>query len=699
MSKPIVEGLNPQQREAVLHEGGPLLILAGAGSGKTRVISHKFAHIAKKHSPNSIFAVTFTNKAASEMKERIGAFSGADLKKSWIGTFHSLCNRMLRKEIPAMGYKSDFSIYDEQDQCALIRHILKEFKIYEALYKGIISKISGLKSSLVTPEEFLTNGEGFGFEEKLARVYLRYQDELKRCNALDFDDLIMLTVKMFQARPDLLEKYQNKFKYVLVDEFQDTNPSQYKLLRLLSASHNELSVVGDDDQSIYGFRGATVENILSFKKDYPKAKIIKLEQNYRSTQNILHLAGNIIKENPERWEKTLWSERGLGEKTAYCWFGSEEDESKYISKIIKELYLKGLYDYGDFSILYRINLQSRALENALRHEKIPYHIVGGISFYQRKEIKDLASYMRLVTNIDDNVSLRRIINTPSRGIGASTLSKIEQTSKKKNVSLFMAVKSILKAGGLNSTVKEKLDSFVKIIEDIAGSSHKSAADMLRNIYIKTGYSDNLEEDRAENVRLFIDSAENKDIPEFLDTLSLVSNSDDETEGSAVSLHTLHGTKGLEYPVVFLSGIEEGVLPYFKAETPKELAEERRLLYVGMTRAKDMLWLTGAKRRRLYSKIQEHEPSRFLSNIPEEVLCKVNKVGSEAQCVAMARKKIKTFKQQLAYAVGCRVKHPKWGVGVVRDCYGIGDDQKITVNFPAIGIKRLALKFANLEKIN
>ncbi|GAB4389747.1 MAG: UvrD-helicase domain-containing protein [Thermodesulfovibrionales bacterium] len=698
MSKTILEQLNPQQRDAITHNGGPLLILAGAGSGKTRVITHKFAYLARKNSANSILTVTFTNKAAGEMRERISRLTKRDLRGAWIGTFHSQCTRILRNEIEVLGYRRDFSIYDEDDQSNLVRHILKEFKIYEALYKGILSRISALKSSFISPEDFLAKGDGFGFEEKLARVYVRYQDELKRCNALDFDDLIVLTIKMFEEHPEILEKYTSRFRQVLVDEFQDTSAAQYRLLRHLAAGHRQICVVGDDDQSIYAFRGANIENILNFEKDFPEAKVIKLEQNYRSTRNILDVSGSVIRNNPARREKTLFSERADGDQVMHCWFGTEEEEAKYITGLIKELYLKGLYDYKDFGILYRINLQSRSLEDALRHERLPYRVLGGVSFYQRKEIKDIVAYMRLALNRDDNVSLRRVINCPPRGIGASTLSKVEQFAKKKSVSLFSAIKSLIKAGGLTASAREKLDSFVSIIEKIASEKHKTAADMLRSVYRNSGYADFAGDERADNINELIASAEEEDISAFADRFSLYTGTDEENRDNAISLMTLHGAKGLEFPVVFISGVEEGILPYFKAATPREIAEERRLLYVGMTRAKDLLWLTGARRRKLYAKVKEQEPSRFLGEIPDGSCKRIDKIVKTVAHEMKTSRPARLPKPALAYAIGARVKHPKWGVGVVRDCYGEGEEQKITVNFPSIGVKRLALKFANLQRI-
>jgi DNA helicase-2/ATP-dependent DNA helicase PcrA len=696
MSKSILEGLNPQQKAAILHRGGPVLILAGAGSGKTRLVTHRYAHLAKKYSTNSMLAFTFTNKAADEMKEKVSSLIKKDLKGAWIGTFHSQCAKILRKEIGALGYKSDFSIYDVDDQCSLIRHILKEFNIYEALYKGILSRICTLKSSAITPDEFLANGDSFGFEEKLARVYVRFQDELKRCNALDYDDLIMLTIKLFEENPKILNKYIKQFSFIMVDEFQETNNAQYRLIKLLSTNDKDICVVGDDDQCIYGFRGAKVQNIMEFEKDFPKTTVIKLEQNYRSTMNILEVSGYVIEDNKYRKSKKSWSDNKDGELVSHCWFAKEEEESKYIAKTIKELYLKGIYDYSDFAVLYRTNLQSRSLEDAMRKDRIPYKVVGGTIFNHRKEIKDITAYMRLSLNNNDNVSLRRIINTPPRGIGTSTLSKIEQEAKKKSTSLYTAMSNAIKNGTLTSAAKEKLSGFKGLIDEISSEKYKGAGEMLNDIFIRTGYSNFIDDDRAENVCELIASAENRDIKEFIDSLSLININDDANEENTVSLMTLHCSKGLEFPVVFVSGLEEGLLPHFKAEKPEEIEEERRLLYVGMTRAKNHLWLTGARSRRLYSKTQEEEPSRFLERIPSR--CCIRMDSPDRVSVVCSSRKIKTFKPQYAYAVGTRVKHPKWGIGVVRDCYGDGDDQKITVNFPNIGIKRLALKFANLEQI-
>jgi len=694
--------LNPQQKEALTYIDSPLLVFAGAGSGKTRVIAHKFSYLnkVKKLPKDSILTVTFTNKAADEMKERISGLLDKDLNGVWIGTFHSQCNRILRKEIKVLGYTDNFSIYDEDDQCNLVRHILREFKIYEALYKGIVSRISILKSSLIGPEEFLSSGDGFGFDEKLAKVYVRYRDELKRGNALDFDDLIMLTAKLFVSNPKILEKYQDRFSYILVDEFQDTNFAQYHLLKLLASLHKRICVVGDDDQSICKFRGASVNNILQFENDFPGAKLIKLEQNYRSTQHILKVSGAVISQNPKRKHKKLWTERGQGEKVHFCWLNTYEDEAKYIVKNIKEYYLKGIYNYRDFAVFYRVSLQSRILEDALRNEGIPYRVVGSISFYQRKEIKDIIAYMRLTLNKGDNVSFRRIINNPPRGIGAAVLTKVEVEAKKKSLALFDALKAILRGDNVPQAVKEKLNGFIRLIDRFSSAKYKSAADMLKSIFENAGCAEALEEERVKNVEELISSAEGVDVKDFLDKVALFTNIDDASKAECVSLMTLHNAKGLEFPVVFVTGLEEGVLPYCKAmNQEEEIAEERRLLYVGMTRAKDILWLTGASRRKLYAKVQDQEPSRFLKDIPKECCQWIEKITGHQKIKLMpVKKNIISREPFILYAAGCRVKHPAWGVGVVRDCYGDGEDIKVMVNFANFGVKRLAVRFANLEKI-
>jgi DNA helicase II / ATP-dependent DNA helicase PcrA len=698
-----MQDLNPEQKEALEYTDGPLLVLAGAGSGKTKVITHKFAHLVKnkKFPADSILTVTFTNKAAGEMSERISKLVSKDIRSSWIGTLHSQCSRILRKEIKAIGYANDFSIYDEADRCNLIRHILKEFKIYEALYKGVSSRINFLKASLIGAEEFLSSGDGYGFDEKLAKVYVRYEDEMKRSNALDFDDLIMLTVKLFDEKPNCLKKYQDHLSYVLVDEFQDLNFAQYNLIKLFSMQHRNICAVGDEDQSIYRFRGADVKHILNFEKDFPGTHIIRLERNYRSTQNILSVANAVISANGNRRKKKLWTENKDGEVVRFCWLNSEEEEAKHIAKIIKELYLKGTHSYRDIGILYRVNLQSRAIEDALRESGLPYFVIGGISFYQRKEIRDLIAYARLVVNNGDNVSLRRIINLPSRGIGAATLLKIENEAKKKSLCLFDAIKYCIKSNTIVTSTRDKLAKFIHMIEKISSSSGRSASEILKNVADKSGYIEMLDEERKQNIEELISASEGKNIQEFIDNSSLYANPHDSSDGNFISLMTLHNAKGLEFPVVFVAGLEEGLLPYFKANgNADEIAEERRLFYVGMTRAKDFLVLTGAHKRRLYSKLQEQEPSRFMQDVPKDCCKWTEKVNEVAlpRCVPNLNRKPESTKVRPHFDSGCRVKHPVWGVGVVRDCYGDGEDQKVMVNFPTIGLKRLSLKLANLTKL-
>lgn len=690
--------LNPAQQEAVLYCEGPLLVLAGAGSGKTRVITYKYAYLNQVlgFSPSSIFTVTFTNKAADEMKERIFRMCNGQLKNTWIGTFHSLCVRILRAHIENIGYKRDFIIYDEDDQAGLIKRILRDLNMHEALCKCVVTKISNLKSNLITPEDYISNIEGYEFEERLGRIYMRYQNELKRYNALDFDDLILCVIKLFNENEDLLRRYSEQFRYILVDEFQDTNKSQYMLLQLLCKYHKNICAVGDDDQSIYRFRGANVYNILNFEKDFPQAKIVKLEQNYRSTKHIILASTAMISKNTMRKPKNLWTERDWGEKIFYCQLSNEEEEAKYIAKSIKELYLKGDYEYKDFAILYRLVLQARALEEALRLEGIPYQVISGVSFYHRKEIKDVLAYMRFILNKDDNVSLLRIINTPPRGIGASAISKIENEAKKHMISNYEAIKRMIKDDAVPTNLKEKLLSFTTLIDELSEKHYSDAASMIKDILNLTGYLEEIEEDRIQNVLELLSSAEKVPVREFLDKVALLSSVDTWESKNGVCLLTLHAAKGLEFPVVFITGCEEGILPYFKAlEDPLEIQEERRLFYVGMTRAKNLLFITSVKQRKLYSKVQKQEPSSFIKDIPPEYCICIRK---DYSTFVPEKREKEVPKVKPPFVIGCKVKHPTWGIGVVRDCYGEGDDLKVVVNFPGIGVKKLAPKIVNLERV-
>ena len=699
--KALLSDLNPQQKEAVSHLDGPLLILAGAGSGKTKVITHRFAYLmaAQKIAPASILAMTFTNKAANEMKERIETLTGKGTNGLWIGTFHALSARILRRDINKLGYRNDFCIYDDRDSGQLVRSILKEFKIHEALYKGILSKISSLKASMIGPDDILANEDSYGFDEKFARVYVRYQDELKKNNALDFDDLIMFTVKLYEDHPSVLKRYQKDFSHLMIDEFQDTNTSQYRLAKLLASRHKNICAVGDDDQSIYKFRGAEVKNIHTFKKEFKKTKVVRLEQNYRSTKRILDIADCIITQSPDRMQKKLWTDRKKGDSICYCTTVNEKEEGRYIAQAIKELYQKGKYSYRDIAILYRVNQQSRALEEAMRENGQPYRIFGGISFYHRKEIKDIIAYLKVVVNPDDSVSLGRIINCPPRQIGSTTISRVENESRKRDESLYKTMKHIIKSNGYSKSLKDKISGFVNIVENLIAHIDSDLSELIELIYEKTGYVEWVGEERAKNLVELVNSAEGSDIRSYLDSAALYSGLDEHCSEDCVSLMTLHSAKGLEFPVVFLAGIEDGLVPHFHAvKDEAELEEERRLFYVGVTRAQDMLVLSGAKKRRLYASVQDQKPSRFLDDIPSKFYKNVEKRPRADAIKTSVAKVPLDLMSSSPFSTGSRVKHPKWGVGVVRDKYGETDDVKVMVNFPTVGMKRLSLKFANLEKL-
>jgi DNA helicase-2/ATP-dependent DNA helicase PcrA len=699
--KALLNDLNPQQKEAVSHVKGPLLVLAGAGSGKTKVITHRFAYLTsmQKVAPTSILAMTFTNKAATEMKERIETLTGKNTNGLWVGTFHSLSARILRRDIHKLGFRNDFCIYDENDSGHLVRSILKEFKIHEALYKGILSKISSLKTRMIGPDDILANEDSYGFDEKFARVYVRYQNELKKNNALDFDDLIMFTVKLYEDHPGVLKRYQKDFSHLMIDEFQDTNTSQYRLAKLLASRHKNICAVGDDDQSIYKFRGAEIKNIHTFKKEFKKTKVVRLEQNYRSTKRILDIAECIIAKSPDRMQKKLWTDRKKGDSICYCTTVNEKEEGRYIAQAIKELYQKGKHSYRDMAVLYRVNQQSRALEEAMRENGQPYRIFGGISFYHRREIKDIIAYLKVIVNPDDSVSLGRIINCPPRQIGATTIARVENEARKRDESLYKTMKHIIKSNGYTNSLKDKISGFVDIIESFIAQIDSDLSELIELIYEKTGYVEWVGEERAKNLMELVSSAEGVDIRSYLDSAALYSGLDENCSEDCVSFMTLHSAKGLEFPVVFLAGIEDGLVPHFHAvKDEDELEEERRLFYVGVTRAQDMLVLSGAKKRKLYASVQEQKPSRFLDDIPSKCYKNVEK-RPRADAIKISVTKLPVdLMSSSPFSSGSRVKHPKWGVGVVRDSYGETDDVKVTVNFPTVGMKRLSLKFANLEKI-
>ena len=632
----LLEKLNPVQREACAYTEGPLLILAGAGSGKTRVLTHRVAYLISEGlcSPWEILVVTFTNKAAKEMRERVEALVGENVKVEWLGTFHSICVRILKRDIEYLGYSKDFNIIDEQDKQKLIKQILKDLKIDEDKFSAssIASSISKAKDELKTVSDYEREASGDYREEQIAKVYSEYQALLKKNNSVDFDDLIFLTVRLFEENPSRLEYWQNKFKYILVDEYQDTNHAQFKIIYMLAGARGNVCVVGDESQSIYGFRGADISNILEFEKAYKDAKVVKLEQNYRSTKTVLAAANAVIKNNKSKIDKSLWTENDDGDKIDLFFAKNEYDEGQYIVDTIDKMARDNKYNYSDFVVLYRTNAQSRAIEEVFMREGTPYRIIGGLKFYSRKEIKDIISYLKLINNPKDNVSFARVINEPKRGIGDTTVDKLRELADSSGISMFEVLENDMQVAGFRCSAK--LIEFRDIIKSIRDSVSVglSNADTIDKVLSLTGYMHELEIDkskesdsRIENIKELVGVAKNFDeesadntLSDFLDSIALVSDIDnlDESE-SAVTLMTMHNAKGLEYPVVFMVGMEEGLFPSRRSIDEDNIEEERRLCYVGITRAEKHLTLTMAKQRTMYGSTTYTVPSRFVSEVPDE----------------------------------------------------------------------------------
>jgi DNA helicase-2/ATP-dependent DNA helicase PcrA len=750
----VLAGLNPSQREAVLHVAGPLLILAGAGSGKTRVITHRIAHLIGTHgvAPWQILALTFTNKAAEEMRRRVEKLLGASSQEIWVSTFHAACARLLRREIEHLGrHTRNFVILDTADQSALIKECLRELNISPDRYapQAIAGRISRLKNQLITAEQFARGaGQNFGLEEAVRRVYQLYQKKLLEQNALDFDDLLMQTGQLFEEVPEVLSYYQQKFRYILVDEYQDTNHAQYRIIRLLAAEHRNLCVVGDDDQSIYAWRGADISNILSFERDYPECAVVKLEENYRSTKSILEAAGKVIDKNTERKGKSLWTQREAGEKLTYFEAVDETQEAALICQMIRRLRLSAGWDYRDVAIFYRTNAQSRAIEDALRKENIPYQIVGGLKFYERKEVKDLLAYLRMMANPRDSVSLRRVINVPPRGIGKVTVDKIAAHAEMRGIPLYDAVGEVLATGLLSGAAGSKVKQFFALAEDLRGlAATSSIAELIRELIRRTNFLEQYgtageDEMRRQNIQEVItaaddfeERAQDTSLMSFLDQTALMADQDTLIDDAGrVVLMTLHTSKGLEFPVVFVSGMEDGIFPHRRAfEDTSELEEERRLCYVGMTRAKDRLFLTSAVRRRIYGTELYNPPSMFLQDIPPGLL---NAERAPRQGVSGRQGRMtwghgdrdeedrpasgtrlsttvgasisdpprdgKPDTRQLwggEYRPGTLVRHPEWGLGVVQKQEGEGESLKLTIIFRDMGRKVVAAKYAKLEKVS
>lgn len=724
----ILKDLNERQREAVMHTEGPLLVLAGAGSGKTRVLTYRIAYLINQIGikPENILAITFTNKAAREMKERVANLLPEVKKGLLVSTFHSACVRFLRTDIDKLGYSRNFTIFDTQDQQVVVKECLKSMNIdsKKLTPSGVLHYISSAKDKLLTPGKCKIKAKDV-MEETLASLYELYQKKLKENNALDFDDLIMKTVELFKQEPSVLSYYQNRFKYILVDEYQDTNRAQYELVMLMAKRHRNLCVVGDDDQSIYGFRGADIRNILDFEQDFPDAVVIRLEQNYRSTQNILDAANHVIDHNLGRKKKALWTNNGRGEKIRLAALSNEHEEAWFIAREIQDLVQSENRNYADFAVLYRTNAQSRVLEEVMVKLAIPYKIVGGIKFYQRKEIKDLLAYLRVAASPSDNVSLERIINVPKRGIGESTINRLRTLAEESNTSIFEIIKNV-DYSSLSSGVKSKLKIFHELLSDFIASAEKmTVSQLMEYILMQTGYINELEAEntpeaisRIENLKEMIgaavefeDRSPEGSLEDFLAELALVSDVDQLDENQkAVVLMTLHSAKGLEFPVVFLAGMDEGIFPHARSLfDPEQLEEERRLCYVGITRAQKILYMTRAWQRSLYGNTSYYDSSRFLDEIPQELFDDLSQTSTNQE---EETKSLPTSNSSWNRRVnvtgpaprknilqpGDRVKHAKWGEGIVTDINGMDEDSEIVISFSSVGTKHLILKYAPIVKI-
>ena len=724
----LLEGLNPAQREAVQCTSGPVLILAGAGSGKTRVLTYRVAYLIQKVGvkPWEILTVTFTNKAALEMKDRIVKLLKGMGNEAWTGTFHSICARILRIEGHHLGYERNFLIFDQDDQLRFIKNVMAELNISHKHYNPdtIQARINGAKNMFIGPDEFKATAKE-PIEETAALVYFHYQDLMKKNNAMDFDDLLVNPIYLFEQFPDVLEKYQEKFKYLLVDEYQDTNRTQYLLLKMLAAKHMNLCVVGDDDQSIYRWRGADIQNILSVDKDYSDCSVFHLEQNYRSTQYILDVANAVVEKNSSRREKKLWTDKGAGEKVTVLDIDDDISESITVVKLIKEALQQKGRNFCDFCILYRTNSQSRVLEDALRTSGIPYVIVGGVKFYARKEIKDVLAYLRLVSNSKDSISFKRVVNFPLRGIGEGSIGKLEQFARETDISMLEAAGKVEKLETISQRIRNNIGEFYSLINKYASlkdelSPGEIATSIVDEIGILKSFKEIGTEEamiRSENVRELLSAIANfqklhnsATLDDFLEEVSLVSDIDTwDNKSNAVTLMTLHSAKGLEFPVVFIAGLEEGLFPLSRSfESTDDLEEERRLFYVGATRAMEKLYLTWSAQRMRFGEILRNMPSRFIGEIDPEFTDRKDlrkyydfkkrpsyKKRQTAEVDSMPA--YEDFSQENnAVYIGAEVKHSMFGLGKILNKEGHGESMKLTVNFYDVGKKKLMAKYAKLE---
>ena len=740
----IYDSLNEEQKKGVFTTEGPVLLLAGAGSGKTRVLTHRAVYLIEELgvNPYHILAITFTNKAAGEMRERIDDMVGYGSENIWVSTFHSTCVRILRRFIDHIGFGTNFTIYDTEDQKTIMKDICKRLEIDTKMYKekSLLAAISSAKDELISPEAYALRAQGDFRKMKEAAVYREYQQVLRKNNALDFDDLIVKTVELFQSDMEVLDYYQERFRYIMVDEYQDTNTAQFQLIKLLAGKYKNLCVVGDDDQSIYKFRGANIYNILNFEKEFPNAVTIKLEQNYRSTQNILNAANGVIANNVGRKAKRLWTENEEGEKIVFHQFETGFDEADYVAKDIRSKVREGMYHYGDCAVLYRTNAQSRLFEERFITASIPYKIVGGVNFYSRREIKDLLAYLKTIDNAMDDLAVRRIINVPKRGIGATTLSRVQDYADENSLTFYNALKMAEEIGTIGRA-SAKIRPFVMLIQSMRSKlPYISVSELLQEIIEETGYvreleAENTEEaqQRIENIDELIskavtyeESEEEPTLSGFLEEVALVADIDsvDETQDYVV-LMTLHSAKGLEFPQVYLAGMEDGLFPGFGAicaENPTaEIEEERRLAYVGITRAKERLSISCARMRMIRGETQYNKVSRFVKEIPRELLAgtiqkekmpdipkpsMMAKNAFSAKPMALRRTGVpearnfgnSAMKKQLDYAVGDTVSHLKFGTGVVKQIIDGGRDYEVTVDFSGVGVKKMFASFAKLKKL-
>jgi len=730
VESPLFADLNPTQREAVAATEGPVLVVAGAGSGKTRVLTYRIAHLIRDLgvSPASILAITFTNKAADEMRGRVGALVGGVVRSMWVSTFHSACVRILRREAPRLGYRSGFSIYDDADSMRLLKMVTKDLdldskRFPERAMKAVISKA---KNELVDYESFSDQGEGF-FHEQVADIYRLYQQRLVEASAMDFDDLLMVSVELFAAFPTVLAHYQERFRYVLVDEYQDTNRAQYMLVRQLTDTHRNLCVVGDSDQSIYKFRGADIRNIRDFEKDYPDARVVVLEQNYRSTETILEAANSVIAHNTRRTPKNLWSDRGEGVPLIRYEAEDEHDEAGFVVDEIERLQADG-FNLGDVAVFYRTNAMSRVIEDVFVRRGVPYTVVGSVKFYDRKEIKDAVAYLKTLVNPSDEVSVKRVINEPRRGIGSTTVAHVDRFAQGNGIVFFEALRRADEIPQLNTRAQTAVAEFVALI-DLLGE--KAAAggvtEAVSAVLSDTGMLASLEAEktveamgRVENLREllsvatefetsnegavigdeeFDDMGNVRRLELFLESTALVADIDEWDEGAgAATLMTLHTAKGLEFPAVFIVGMEDGVFPHMRSlGDPEELEEERRLAYVGITRAQDRLYLTSAWNRMLFGGSSYNPPSRFFQEVPEGLVSKAGKRERKGPVDRAAANGPRTTVAVGEIEAGDRVRHDKWGLGTVREVIGQGDRAEAEVMFDTQGKKRLLLAWAPLER--